>query len=70
MAAQGKVTLGQRWEKEFQNILEMDTWGQFEEAMEAYDKCVLESILTVTLTLLCSSWCVGGRGDTGFPALE
>eukprot|EP00961_Rhodomonas_salina_P188362 2541971-Rhodomonas_salina.1 len=38
--AAAKVSMGQRWEKEFNKSLELDTWGQIEEAREAYEKQV------------------------------
>jgi hypothetical protein len=46
--AKGTSFVGQKWAKDYKNALDLDLWGQFEEARESYDK--LARSMTVELS--------------------
>ena len=45
--AKGSFT-GQKWAKDYKNALDLDSWGQFEEARDSYEK--LARSMTVELS--------------------
>ena len=46
--AKGTSFIGQKWAKDYKNSLDLDLWGQLEEARESYDK--LARSMTVELS--------------------
>ncbi len=44
----GTSFIGQKWAKDYKNSLDLDLWGQFEEARESYEK--LARNMTVELS--------------------